>query len=70
MSDQYRIVTVLLRGVRENSIFVAKLTDPNLHISVPRSLLHGADDLKMPRSKIDTEITFRLRDWKAEELGL
>lgn len=68
MSDSYRIVTTRLRGVREKAIFVDK-PKARGEVSIPRSLIHGADDLKIEGHFIGEEITFRLMDWKSEEIG-
>lgn len=72
MSDSYRIVTALVKGVRPNSIFVERLNGPG-QVSIPRSLIHGSDDLKLDALCFGSEgiwHTFRLREWKAEEVGL
>jgi hypothetical protein len=70
MSDTYRTVTAKLTGVSKGAIFIKARRAP-ADISIPRSLIHGADETKVadPRLKGE-EITFRLFDWKAEELGL
>lgn len=69
MADEYRTVTAILRQRRANAIMIEHQMRPGW-VSVPRSLIHGADDLKIGGYGIDEEITFRLRDWKAEQLGL
>lgn len=67
MSDKYRICTAVFRGRTDKAFFVKKNAKD---ISIPRSLIHGGDDLKIDRLNVDDEFTFRLREWKAEELGL
>ncbi len=72
MSDTYRTVTTLVRQVRENSIMIEVASRQGWQ-SVPRSLIHGADDFKLDRidfSGRGQNHTFRLIEWKAEELGL
>ncbi|ESW92971.1 hypothetical protein NKL07_22160 [Mesorhizobium sp. C280B] len=72
MSDAYRTVTALVRQVRENSIMVEVASRQGWQ-SIPRSLIHGADEIKLDRidfSGHGQEHTFRLMEWKAEELGL
>jgi hypothetical protein len=71
MSDSYRPVTVTLRQRRANAIMVEVPRKQGWQ-TIPRSLLHASDDLKFDRGEhqVDTEITIRIRDWKAEELGL
>jgi hypothetical protein len=66
----YRTVTAKLTGVRPNAIFIQSRRAP-ADLSIPRSLIHGADDIRLDdRSLVKKEVTFRLADWKAEELGL
>lgn len=69
MSDTYRIVSTRFRGIAPSgkAIFVDRPIAGE--VSIPRSLIHGGDDLKMDRYFIGEEITFRLMDWKAEEAG-
>jgi hypothetical protein len=74
MSDAYRTITVRLRSVQRNVIVVDKpKTRDAGTCTIPRSLLHGFDDLKlsdMPQGSIDVPaFPMRLREWKAEELG-
>lgn len=69
MSDSYRIVSAVLKAVRPNSIFIAAPTRPG-DVSIPRSLIHGGDDLKLDRARVGEEFSFRLLAWKAEEVGL
>ena len=70
MSDDYRTVTTRLRAIRPNSIFVDRpATRGPGEVSIPRSLIHGADDRAIEGHFIGETITFRLAEWKAEELG-
>lgn len=71
MSDAYRSIDVHIRSVLPSVIVVGR---PRAHgtCTIPRSLLHYADDKKMddlPRGYINMTWTLRVRDWKAEELG-
>jgi hypothetical protein len=68
----YRLITTKFRGISPsgNAIFV----DPpdsrgGVTVSIPRSLIHGADDLKMGRYSEGDEITIRVMEFKAEEIG-
>jgi len=36
---------------------------------VPRSCLHGADDLTLNKAKAGDKLTLRIREWKAEQCG-
>ena len=70
MTDHYRTVTARLRGIRPNSVFVDRPASRGRgEISIPRSLIHGADDRAIEGRFVGEEITFRLAEWKAEELG-
>lgn len=74
MSDDYRAVTTRLRAVSEKAIFVDRPANQAGTVTIPRSLLHGSDDLAIERRVQEgafygAEITFRLRAWKAEEIG-
>lgn len=72
-SDTYSIVTTTFRGVAPSgeAIFIERPKwDPRGgRLSVPRSLLHAADDLAIKRLTVGDEFTFRVMDWKARELG-
>lgn len=68
MSD-YRTVTAIYRGRTSAAFFVEKPRQRGAEVSIPRSLLHSADDLKVDGLTRGDEFTFRLREFKAEELG-
>lgn len=73
--DSYRIVTALLWDIRPAS-FLIERANATARIWIPRSLIHAASDQELHRidargaAKSGEEFTFRLRAWKAEELGL
>lgn len=69
MSDDYRIVTARFMSCTPRAIFVRKASATR-DVSIPRSLIHGADDWQFDKMRARKEVTFRLREWKAEELGL
>lgn len=62
---------MVLHDIRIDSIEVEVRNRPG-HTYIPRSLLHGVDDLKVisKQFSLPCEITLRVLDWKAEELGL
>lgn len=66
---KYRTVMFRIKSIREASLWVEIKSRPGQH-NVPRSLLHGADDLLLERMPRNEPVTVRLVDWKAEELGL
>ena len=74
MSEEYRTVEVILRRSPDEAgkaILVKGIKPPHYEVWVPRSLIHGGDMLKIEKSsKYGDVVTFRLMDWKAEQLGL
>lgn len=69
MSDTYRTVTTRLRAARKTSILVDGPQGQRADCWIPRSLIHGVDDGRLDVAFLDSEITFRLMEWKAEEIG-
>ncbi len=71
MSDDvsYRTVTSKLRWCGENAIRIDAAPGRPDTVSIPRSLIHGGDDLRIGQAGQGDTVTFRLADWKAEELG-
>lgn len=69
MRDSYRTVTATFRHLRDRSFFVDRPRAAG-QVAIPRSLIHGADDAKLDGLFDGDEFTFRLRAWKAEEIGL
>lgn len=69
-SDEYRIVTATVLSVGAKAFRLALRSGGEAW--VPRSVIHGADDAKIDDLKPGRgkEWTFRLRAWKAEQLGL
>lgn len=68
--DDYVTVTTVLRAVRDKSIYVdRRIGDPET-VCIPRSLLFGGDDVRIAERGIGCEVKFRIRRWKADELGL
>ena len=69
MSDQYVIVTATFRHCTADAFFVDRPRAPG-RVSIPRSLIHAADDGRLDGLFDGERFTFRLRGWKAEEIGL
>jgi hypothetical protein len=72
-SDKYRTVTATFRGITRtgNAIIIDNPPSKGAGtMTLPRSLLHGADDLKLERIAPGYPVMFRLVEWKAEEIGL
>lgn len=63
---KYRTVTGVLLACRAASI---KMRLPSgREERIARALIHGADDLKVWDAIVGRELTFRLVEWKAEQL--
>lgn len=72
MSEEmiYRTVEVVIDGIRPDSVWVANAPGRGPGVcNIPRSLLHGGDDLKLARLGEGDRVPLRVTDWKAEELG-
>jgi len=69
MDDGYRIVTATFRGLTARAVFVDRPRGAG-EVSIPRSLIHAADDRALAGLFAGEAFTFRLVAWKAEELGL
>ena len=68
--EAYRTVITRFRGLRPNAVLVdAPASFKGATVWLPRSLVHGGDDLKFDRCFAGDEISFRLMEWKAEEIG-
>lgn len=70
MADSYVNVRATLRAVRPSSILVSRIDRVSHQAWLPRSVLHGGDDLRIEAALVDTELSFRVREWKAREAGL
>jgi len=68
MADSYRTVTTKLRGLSRDAVLVERPRADSF-VWIPRSLIHGADESKFAGMFIGEETTFRLMEWKAEEVG-
>lgn len=68
MRDEYTTVTAVLRQATRDAVLVD--TPDGGTAWIPRSLLHAADDRRIEGMFSGEKFTFRLRAWKAVELGL
>ena len=66
-SDEYLIVEAILVARTSGAIKVATKQGDWW---IPRSCLHGADDIKAGVALLGYNFVFRLRAWKCEEIGL
>lgn len=70
MADTYRIVTTRLRRIEDKAIMVdAPPARRDREVWIPWSLISGADTPKIHRGMIGQEVTFRVFEWKAEQMG-
>lgn len=73
MTERYTKVKVILQQVRPWSVMVTREIDSTQWLSIPRTLVHGADDMReLERLKnvCPVETTIRVMAWKAKELNL
>jgi hypothetical protein len=68
-SEDYVSIRGRLKDRRTNAILFAVGRAVERGDWIPRSLLHGADEIKLDSQRIGDEITIRMFRWKAEELG-
>lgn len=68
-SDPYRTVTATFRGMTPHAIFIDRPHRTG-EVSIPRSLIHYVDNKQFDPLFAGEQITFRLMEWKAEEVGL
>lgn len=68
--DSYVTVTTILRRVEDKAILVDRARDDRETVWIPRSVLHGADDIAIERPAIGAWVKIRVRRWKADELRL
>jgi len=77
-SDDYVKVQGKARHVRDNSVLFSVGDGVSRGAWIPRSLLHGADDLQLrdrahqinrTGTNVGTPMVLRIRRWKAEEVG-
>lgn len=68
--DGYIKVPALLSVVNKDSVRLCNPLNWAQGSSVPRSLLHGSDDMALDGRPCGTVYTFRIREWKAKALGM
>lgn len=70
MNDSYRTITTLFRGATEKAVCIDMPAVRGGGIAwVPRSLIHGVDDKRLDGTPVNSEVTFRLVEWRAEQMG-
>lgn len=73
MSDRYVRVNCILIARARNAILVDVAPPDSRDIDkqwIPLSLIHGADERNIGNDHATDEVSFRLMEWKARELGL
>lgn len=67
MKERYtRVRATFIRYTQSAALF--EIDDAEQWI--PRSLIHGGDDMQLARLARGDEFSFQLMEWKAKELGL
>lgn len=71
-SDNYVKVKAILIAKTRDAIYVSRVTNDvrEPHHWVALSLIHAADEAKITNEHMTEVIEFRLREWKAREIGL
>jgi hypothetical protein len=69
MADSYRTVTARIERITPKAIEVIVPNRKGTYW-IARSLMHGGDEFKIHAGLTGTDWTFRLMEWKAEELGM
>lgn len=67
--DEYVRVRGWIQAVREKSVLFAVGESVRRAGWIPRSCIHGADDLQLDGKMVGDAMTLRIREWKADELG-
>jgi hypothetical protein len=68
--EPYRIVTTRFRGMTKDAVSVDQAKTRGYGtVWIPKSLICAPDLRLFDNSFASEEVTFRLMDWKAEELG-
>ena len=66
MTDEYVTVEATLRAVSPDAVL---LETEDMEGWVPRSCLHGADDIALRAMTIGSEHGFQIRQWFAKKKG-
>lgn len=69
MSDEYVRIRGKVQAVRKGALMFSVGQSVPRAGWIPRSLIHAADDLTLDGLMVGAEITLRVREWKADELG-
>lgn len=68
--DEYRLVTSRVRRRTQSAVSIDKpASRGGGSVWIPLSVIHAADEIKLLAAGIGEEVTFRLREWKADECG-
>lgn len=66
----YRSITTTFVARTGNAVcVVGPSTRGSQHVWIPRSVIHGADDVKVETAEVGETISVRVAEWKAEDLG-
>ncbi len=69
MSDDYVRVRGRIKEIRPASVLFAVGAGVERAAWLPRSLIHGADDIALNGKFAGEEMTLRVVEWKADECG-
>ncbi|MBE0563680.1 MAG: hypothetical protein IH622_23075 [Ochrobactrum anthropi] len=71
--ETYTRFTCILVAATEDAVQVdisPNVSEKSTLKWIPRSLLHGADDIRLDRNDFGQKIQLRVMDWKAKQLGV
>lgn len=69
VSDDYVRVLGKIEAVRKGAVMFSVGKSVPRAAWIPRSLIHGADDLTLDGRMVGEECALRIREWKADEVG-
>jgi hypothetical protein len=69
MADEYVRIRGRIEAVRKGSILLSVGESVRRAGWIPRSLIHGADEITLDGRMIGDQVALRVFEWKADELG-
>lgn len=72
MTESYAKIEVTIHLVKRDAVQISPTGRGSFPVTVwvPRSLVHGGDDLKLAKALRNDTLTIRIMEWKAKDLGL
>lgn len=70
MSDEYVRISCTVEAIRNKAVMLSVGESVRRAAWIPRSAIHGADDLTLDGMMAGTKTVLRIREWKADQEGL